>query len=440
MKAFFIIITALQFISLNIFSQPPVSKKGTDLTSIIKVSNKEIKRELRNFKLVPGKTMLAHYYEGYDSVSFYRQQRVAVASFYINAFEVSNGDYREFVDYVLDSMIGHLMGYEKYFGRNENPIDWEKVKAMDLSKGIEQYSERLYAILLPPDKRVLGKKQFDVEKLLYTFTYHDSVIQTPIYPDTLCWMRDYYYTYCEPMAKKYYSHPAYNNYPVAGINYWQALAYCDWKTKQLKKYLPAGYELSYTLPTEYEWESAATAYNSIPIDKEKNASPLFTPQLDKPVSYDSHGKSILNCNFFQIKDENGYVVMQQVNDGYFYTAPINAFEPSDIGVYNMHGNVAEWTLNSGDEDAGETIKSFGTTKEGKKNMAEYLENFKNTLFYKMPLDSFCNYMKQFKVVKGGGWNSTPFYLQNGVNQYYLPGDDKSFIGFRPVIHLIAKQK
>ena len=97
-------------------------------------------------------------------------------------------------------------------------------------------------------------------------------------------------------------------------------------------------------------------------------------------------------------------------------------------------------LNDGDDDAKETIKSFGTTEKDKKYMKEYLESFKNTLFYKMPLDSFCNYMKQFKVVKGGGWNSTPFYLQNGVNQYYQANRSTSFIGFRPVIHLIAKSK
>ena len=42
------------------------------------------------------------------------------------------------------------------------------------------------------------------------------------YPDTLVWIRDFSYSYNEPMTKRYFSHPAFGNYPVVGVNWKQA--------------------------------------------------------------------------------------------------------------------------------------------------------------------------------------------------------------------------
>lgn len=80
-------------------------------------------------------------------------------------------------------------------------------------------------------------------------------------PDTTVW-RDKS-TYNEPYTQYYLRHPAYREYPVVGVSYEQAQAFCLWRTervKELKK--PIAGNIAYRLPNKEEWEYAANARNS----------------------------------------------------------------------------------------------------------------------------------------------------------------------------------
>ena len=57
-----------------------------------------------------------------------------------------------------------------------------------------------------------------------------------IYPDTLTWVHDFTYSFNEPMTEKYFWHPAYDNYPVVGVNWKQARAFCIWRTQLFNNY------------------------------------------------------------------------------------------------------------------------------------------------------------------------------------------------------------
>ena len=73
-----------------------------------------------------------------------------------------------------------------------------------------------------------------------------------VYPDTTCWVNDFRNSDNEMYLRNYFSNPAYNNYPVVGVTWEQANAFCAWRTEYLLKGLgaEARYVQRYRLPTK----------------------------------------------------------------------------------------------------------------------------------------------------------------------------------------------
>ncbi len=206
----------LAFISLNSFAQKSV-------VSLNKLGLNSFPSQL---SYIPAKSFNVLAYKGNDSVSFYKERITTVQRFYISKTEVTNKEYREFVYYVRDSIAHSLLSH---FKDGTSMINWGKT--------IDWNDDKLGALLLSPDERLFTKKEINPDKLLYAIDFFGKKEMVSIYPDTLVWIRDFSYSYNEPLTKRYFSYSFYDKYPVVGINQKQAMAFCQWKTGQINKML-----------------------------------------------------------------------------------------------------------------------------------------------------------------------------------------------------------
>jgi gliding motility-associated lipoprotein GldK len=307
------------------------------------------------------------------------------------------------------------MGLVKQGADGNEYLDWPKVKAIKWDD--KATLEKIDAMIVTPDNRIFGKKEIDASKMIYqseTFDYAAAAANRdpnvprsafivkkniPIYPDTLVWVRDFAYSYNEPMAKQYYSHPAFGNYPVVGVNWKQATAFCEWRTQYLNSYLTGkkrSNETDFRLPTEAQWEYAARGGRS------QAPFPWGGPYL-------RNRKGCLLANF---KPGRG----NYPEDGGFYTVRADAYWPNDFGLYCMAGNVAEWTSS--------------LYYEGGYNFQHDM----NPDIRWNAKDQDAPRMKR-KVVRGGSWKDVGYYLRVSTRSFEYMDTAKSYIGFRCVIDL-----
>ncbi len=222
-------------------------------------------------------------------------------------------------------------------------------------------------------------------------------------PDTLVWRSALGYN--ETMTNNYLRHPAYADYPVVGVNWIQAVEFCDWRTNRVNEAIleQEGYlkrdakildvtaennfdtetylesptkayggneevvfrgpknkqagndeatnvyaqrtsgliQPEYRLPTEAEWEYAAVALVG---NREYN---LYRGNKKYPWKgqYTRSGKRQKRgdqlANFKQGKGDYGGIAGWS-DDNADITAPVKTYPPNDFGLYDMAGNVAEW--------------------------------------------------------------------------------------------------
>ncbi|UEG51156.1 SUMF1/EgtB/PvdO family nonheme iron enzyme [Ferruginibacter lapsinanis] len=349
-----------------------------------------------------------------------RNKQVSISGFWMDATEITNNEYRQFTYWVRDSIAAKQMGYIKQGADGNEYIDWKK--AATIKWGDKATLEKIDAMIVTPDNRIFGKKELDPSKIVYhseIFDYKEAakrenasvprskfIVKKDImvYPDSLSWVRDFSYSYNEPMAKKYFSHPAFGNYPLVGVTWKQATAFCEWRTHYLNSFLESkkrSAESDFRLPTEAQWEYAARGGRS------QAQFPWGGPYL-------RNRKGCLLANF---KPGRG----NYPEDGGFYTVRADAYWPNDFGLYNMAGNVSEWTSS--------------LYYEGGYNFQHDM----NPDIRWNAKDTDPPRMKR-KVVRGGSWKDVGYFLQTSTRNYEYQDTSKCYIGFRCVIDLPPSPK
>jgi gliding motility-associated lipoprotein GldK len=383
---------------------------------------------------------------------------VTVRSFYMDETEITNSEYRQFVEWVKDSTMrvrlailadesGLKAGDTKGKGKNAGSIgdfafndsDPEKMTAYDkymydnyysigtdddpyagrkLNKKVklikdtklypdEYYTEVMDSMYLPIDESYNGLRTIDVNKLKFRYSWMDiqaaakakvgkrkdfiRTEQVKVYPDTTTWIKDFAYSYNEPMHNDYFWHQAYGEYPVVGVNWKQAKAFCAWRTLNKNTYIKSKKKHndlinSFRLPTEAEWEYSA-----------RGGLQSATYPWGGPYTKNDRG-----CFLANFKPSRG----DYAADEALYTVEAKSYEPNGYNLYNMAGNVSEWTDSSYDPNANEYVSSMNPNVQDYRNMR--------------------------KVVRGGSWKDVAYFLQVSTRDYEYADSARSYIGFRTV--------
>ncbi|MCK5716059.1 MAG: formylglycine-generating enzyme family protein [Thiomargarita sp.] len=153
-----------------------------------------------------------------------------------------------------------------------------------------------------------------------------------------------------------------DHHPVVCVNWNDAIAYTKWLSKQTGK--------RYRLPTEAEWEYAARAGTETKYPWGNN------------LGFNNANCSTMYCG-----------------DRFKYTAPVGTFKFNQFGLYDMIGNVYEWTC------------------------SEYQKPYNKS-------EKFCKKKANAFVLRGASWNSRALQTRSSARGNKKPVFSNKNTGFR----------
>ena len=390
---------------------------------------------------------------------------VSMESFWMDATEITNAQYRQFLYWVRDSIIRERLADPAYGGndlfkitedRYGDPVpphlDWSRPIPWRRANEDEQRAiESVYYV-----HPVTGEKSLDKRQMLYRYEWFDHTAEAlrrndldpyarvrntditinpnafvliskdtayidnngrvvnetitrilssefdflntyivNIYPDESSWVNDFRNAYNEPYLRLYFDHPGYNDYPVVGVSWEQAAAFCIWRTEYYKRSanMPSGQVIEpFRLPTEGEWEYAARA------GKSENKYPWANDIADEQL-----------CFMANFKPGDG----NYTEDGHLITSRVASFPPNEFGLYDMAGNVAEWTSS--------VYKESGLSQASDLNPDLH--------YYAAQEDPYAD---KVKVVRGGSWKDVAQFIRSDMRSFEYQNETRSYIGFRCV--------
>lgn len=290
--------------------------------------------------------------------------------------------------------------------------------------------------------------------------YWTAQVRQDVTPNPEVWNEEFTYHMGDKMVQYYFTHQAFDDYPVVGISWESAEKFAEWRTEHLnigreaehfgtgggglgglfggkKKKQAAADDIdplggpigapgaqgnaqgqgnaanttfksalpeearypNFRLPTEAEWEYAA-----------RGGREIIKYPWGGPYTRNRNG-----CFLANFKPGRG----NYDDDGYPYTAPVNSFLPNNFNLYNMAGNVAEWCRD------------------------DYSPVYNPLVWDLNPLFLYDDSEAQSphygkKVVRGGAWNDIAHYLETGTRTYEYKDVESASIGFRCAMDYLGR--
>ncbi len=176
------------------------------------------------------------------------------------------------------------------------------------------------------------------------------------------------------------------NHPVVQVAYEDALAYCKWAGRRL--------------PTEAEWEYAARGN-----------------QNDNVFFWGNEASDLKN---FANTWEGEFPVRNTLEDGFERSAPVRSYAPNAFGLYDMAGNVWEWTSDWYSTDYYQNLKEKGPAKNPKGPKTAFNPSTPNA---------------KEKIIKGGSFLCHASYCASyriSSRMATTPDSSLEHLGFRTV--------
>ncbi len=173
--------------------------------------------------------------------------------------------------------------------------------------------------------------------------------------------------------------PQDDSHPVVCVSLGDALAYIDWLNHKTGQ--------TFRLPTEAEWEYAARAGT--------NASRFWGDNPDAACRY-------ANVADLTAKQAFSWDSVFNCTDGFAYTAPVGSFQPNAFHLYDMLGNVWEWTCSAYQDKYGDDEKNC-------------ISN---------------NHANGRRAVRGGAWYNIPQDVRSANRSRLAPTLRLNNLGFR----------
>jgi formylglycine-generating enzyme required for sulfatase activity len=250
----------------------------------------------------------------------------------------------------------------------EKEIAANHKKKKQLLKALEKFDKKEYIRLPTGSFEYEGKtislqsfiiQRTEVTNLEYRTFLFDLLIQgrkdefLKAKPDQSQWSKINGLTVftADPMEDNYFSHPAYNDYPVVNVSREGAEMYCKWLSQELIKFVDKEKVSQYNdvrIPGRVEWVYAASA-----------AGDDYPYPWKGQFLRNSEGCFLANYKPF----ENSFM-----DDGGFFTVKVDSYNPNSVGIFNMSGNVSEMVYNTPN-----SRKDPGTAGGGWMNNAEEIK-------------------------------------------------------------------
>lgn len=231
-------------------------------------------------------------------------------------------------------------------------IDHDSRKKMTLELG---GGEQLDVVPIPTGSFVMGSSKGELDEL----PMHDIRIEKPFYMAATEVTNKQLRLFMEEHSSRYEDRLFYqfgqrgldvdgDELPAVRVSWQTAMAFCEWLSKKTGK--------TVRLPTEAEWEWAARAGSSTPfyfadaLDADFSAFANLADKTMELFAEDTAKGSPLYTAIEYIPNPSPYEMWiphtKAFDDGARIQVAPASYEPNAWGLYDMHGNVSEWTASS----------------------------------------------------------------------------------------------